>query len=185
MTFEKQSVILNTCRYSQAHSWPLLEILTVMPEELESRAVRIGENRRLQMLHDLKGCAHVVNEFLSQCLTLYNDYPDAVKMQGQIKIIRCFTSWVSVNAIALDNIQESLLIGRVFSILKTTRESDPAQTVPGALHDAATDCICTLLQCLEDNNNQMVSNSYCMNLQYAIDRFGETLFLKKPPTLIS
>jgi transportin-3 len=27
------------------------------------------------------------------------------------------------------------------------------QAVPG-VHEAATDCVCALLQCLEDNNNQ-------------------------------
>ena len=33
-----------------AHLWPLLEILTVLPEELGSRTLRLGANRRSEVL---------------------------------------------------------------------------------------------------------------------------------------
>jgi len=33
-----------------SHLWPLLEILTVLPEELGSRTLRLGANRRSEVL---------------------------------------------------------------------------------------------------------------------------------------
>lgn len=63
------------------------------------------------------------------------------------KIVRCFTSWLAVQAISLENLQNNILVSKVFQLL-----SDPK--IPGSLHDAATDSLCVLLQCLEDNNNQ-------------------------------
>lgn len=32
------------------HLWPLLEVLTVLPEEMGSRSLRLGANRRFEVL---------------------------------------------------------------------------------------------------------------------------------------
>lgn len=129
-------------RLSQNHLWPLLEIMTVLPEELESRTVRLGANRRVDILDDLKSCAPSVAEFLQVCLTNNVD-----NTHINVKVIRCFTSWLSVQAISLDSITDNVIVAKAFHVLADHKTR-------GALHDAATDCICMLLQCLEDNNNQ-------------------------------
>lgn len=129
-------------RLSQNHLWPLLEILTVLPEELESRTVRLGANRRADILEDLRHCSPPIAQFLQLCLS---NHPDNTHIN--IKVIRCFSSWLSVHAIALASIPNNVVISKAFHVLADSK-------TPGALHDAATDCICMLLQCLEDNNNQ-------------------------------
>lgn len=129
-------------KLSTNHLWPLLEIMTVLPEELESRTVRLGANRRIEILEDLKSCAPSVIEFLQVCLTNSGD-----NTHINTKIIRCFTSWLSVQAIPLENATDNVIVAKAFHLLSDTK-------TPGALHDSGTDCICMLLQCLEDNNNQ-------------------------------
>lgn len=152
-------------RFSQTNIWPLLEILTVLPEELESRSIRLGENRRIDVLKDFKCCAPTVCEFLKQCSEHYGTNWHE-NIQINIKILRCFTSWISVGAIDLTNLTENIVIQRCFAILNCKQENEK-DTVVGALHDAATDCICTLLKCLEDNNNdnnnQQLLENYLFN----------------------
>ncbi|KAJ8927136.1 hypothetical protein NQ314_020409 [Rhamnusium bicolor] len=148
-------------KFSQTNIWPLLEILTVLPEELESRSVRLGENRRVEVLEDMKFCAPTVTEFLKHCSNSYaSNWQDHVQIN--VKILRCFTSWVSVGAISLNDLAENVVINRAFEILNFKPEDDK-HTIAGAFHEAATDCICTLLQCLEDNNNQLVLENYLFN----------------------
>lgn len=145
-------------RFSQTHVWPLLEILTVLPEELECRSVRLGENRRMEMIENLKLCAPTVNEFLKHCCNNFGNNLQE-NIQANIKMIKCFTSWVSVSAISLDNLTDNVIIARAFEILTQRGENEK----PSALHDSATDCICTLLQCLENNNNYEVLELYLFN----------------------
>ncbi|XP_018572626.1 transportin-3 [Anoplophora glabripennis] len=145
-------------RFSQNNIWPLLEILTVLPEELESRSVRLGENRRVEVLEDMKFCSSTVTEFLKHCSGNYgSNWQDHVQIN--VKILRCFTSWVSVGAIGLNDLVDNVVINRAFEILNFKPE-DEKQTIAGAFHEAATDCICTLLHCLEDNNNQLALENY-------------------------
>lgn len=121
---------------------------------------RLGENRRIEVLEDLKACASTVNEFLKHCCFHYNDNFQE-NVQVNVKIVRCFTSWVSVGAIPLTEVLDNIVVQRAFAILSVKGGGDKA--VVGALHEAATDCICTLLQCLEDNNNQQDLETYLFN----------------------
>lgn len=129
-------------KFSQGNVWPLLEILTVMPEEVNSRSLRLGANRRNEVMQDLSSTASTVTEFLKVCLSNSGE-----NSQIHIRILRCFTSWVSVQAITLPDVAENMVVAHAFHVLTNH------QAVP-AVHEAATDCVCALLQCLEDNNNQ-------------------------------
>lgn len=84
-------------------------------------------------------------------------------MQVTVKILRCLTSWVSVGAIPLTEILNNIVVQRAFAILSVKGGSDGEKAVVGVLHEAATDCVCTLLQCLEDNNNQQEVETYLFN----------------------
>lgn len=149
-------------RFSQTNLWPLLEILILLPEELESRSVRLGENRRQELKEDFKSCASTVNEFLKHCCGTYGmNLHEHVNIN--VKIVRCFTSWISIGAISLPEIKDNVVITKAFSILAYRCDSGDSKQISGALHDAATECICTLLQCLEDNNNQQATESYLEN----------------------
>ncbi|KAF4521283.1 hypothetical protein B566_EDAN002287, partial [Ephemera danica] len=117
-------------KYSHHNVWPLLEILTVLPEEVNSRTLRLGANRRNEVLQELTSHSKVILEVLKVCLSSGSENP-----QIHVKVLRCFTSWVSIQAITLPDITDNLV-------------------APANVHEAATDCVCALLQHLEDNNNQ-------------------------------
>lgn len=68
---------------------------------------------------------------------------------------------MSVGAIPLTEVLDNIVVQRAFAILNVKAESDKA--VASSLHEAATDCVCTLLQCLEDNNNQQALENYLFN----------------------
>lgn len=121
----------------------------------------MGENRRIDVLEELKYCAPTVNDLLVHCSNNYgNDWLHNLHVNG--KILRCFTSWVSVGAINPSNLVNNTVIDRAFEILRFKPPEDKESPM-GALHEAATDCICTLLQSLEDNNNQMELENYLFN----------------------
>ncbi|XP_055836947.1 transportin-3 [Episyrphus balteatus] len=121
--------------------WPLVEILTLIPEEIDSRYLRLGANRRKEIHKQLEESAGTVNEFLLACLSTY--------MQNEFilnKVTRCFSSWIGIHAIPLKTFPESPLARHVFNMLST-----PDTT--RKLHDSATECLCTVLGCMEGNNN--------------------------------
>jgi len=49
----------------------LLEILTVLPEEIHSRPLRLGENRRKQIIGQLKMCASSIYNLLVSMPAIY------------------------------------------------------------------------------------------------------------------
>ncbi|XP_071056779.1 transportin-3 isoform X2 [Onthophagus taurus] len=149
-------------RFSQSHLWPLLEVLIVLPEELEIRSVRLGENRRIEIQADFKCCAPTVNEFLKHCCSNYStNLHENVHLN--VKIIRCFTSWVSVGAIQLEDVSDNSVVAHALNVLCYKQESEKHPPILGALHDAATECLCTLLRCLESNNNQHSLEMFLFN----------------------
>ncbi|CAG2064269.1 unnamed protein product, partial [Timema podura] len=67
-TWQKPVLDLIT-KFSSLNIWPLLEILTVLPEEVNSRSLRLGANRRQEVLQDLTATASAVNQFLVSALS--------------------------------------------------------------------------------------------------------------------
>ncbi|KAL3266215.1 hypothetical protein HHI36_010397 [Cryptolaemus montrouzieri] len=157
MTSWKRAPLDLINKFSQTNVWPLLEILTVLPEEVEGRAIRLGENRRQELLEDFRQCASTIDQFLIHCSNHYAGNLHE-NVQVNVKILRCFTSWISIGAILLQNLNENVVIVKAFQILDSKNEASV-----GSLHDAATDCICMLLQCLEDNNNQHQLETFLFN----------------------
>lgn len=129
-------------RYSSTVPLALLEILTVLPEETASRALRLGANRRRQVLKQFSMSLTGVSHFLKACLETSGNVP-----QVQIKVLKCFTSWVTVHVISLPEMVDNIVVANAFHVLSN-------RTASPLLHEAAADCVCALLQCLEDNNNQ-------------------------------
>ena len=52
--------------------WVLLEVLVVLPEEISSRHLRLGANRRNEITEELKQSAPDVIEFLKGCVKVNN-----------------------------------------------------------------------------------------------------------------
>lgn len=125
--------------------WPLIVILTLLPEELNSRYLRLGSNRRTEILLQLQANSNTVTELLVASLSNYCNQDQ----QLILKVIKCFTSWVPVYALDLYDISNNIVIGQCFNIL-----SDEHTDIK--LHDAAADCLCALLHCVQYVNNQPV-----------------------------
>lgn len=138
---------------------------------------RLGENRRTEVFEDLKACASTANEFLKHCCSGYSDNFQE-NVQVNVKLLRCLTSWVSVGAIPLTDVVDNIVVQRAFAIL-SVKGGGSEKAVVGALHEAATDCVCTLLQCLEDNNQQALEDN---NNQQALEMylFNSVLNLEVP-----
>lgn len=133
----------------------LLEILKFLPEEINSRYLRLGANRREQIVKVLEANSNTVHEFLCQCVS------NALSVQQQAHTvdrtalpydpehiqtlaIKCFTAWVSVSAIQITDISDNVIVQQVFHRLS----KDPFQEAT-KVHDTATDCLTILLQWVE------------------------------------
>ncbi|XP_018342669.1 PREDICTED: transportin-3 isoform X1 [Trachymyrmex septentrionalis] len=146
--------LINRFGGNAANLWPLLEIMTVLPEEVNSRSLRLGDNHREHIVHELNASADTVTEFLKMCLKNSGD-----NLQIQVTILRCFTSWITIHAIPLKSVPSSEVFMYALEVLSNQSVSQ--------LHETATDCICVILQALgEDSNiNRDSDNEISVQLQ--------------------
>ena len=56
-------------RLKPSKPWVLLEVLVVLPEEVSSRHLRLGLNRRNEIVEELKMSSAQVNDFLKACIS--------------------------------------------------------------------------------------------------------------------
>ncbi|XP_026733199.1 transportin-3 [Trichoplusia ni] len=126
--------------FSNKNDFALLEVLTVLPQEIDSSGLKLGENRREEIKSELRSNAHIVTLFLKESIS------SSQNTHVALKIIKCMTSWIQVRAINIQEVPQNAVIG--FS-LQVLRDHNSINT----LHDAASDCITALLHCLEENNN--------------------------------
>lgn len=126
--------------FSNKNDFALLEILTVLPQEIDSSSLKLGENRREDIKTELRNNSHTVTSFLKESIV------SSQHTHVALKIIKCMTSWIQVRAINIQEIPNNAVIGFCLQVL---RDHNSINT----LHDAASDCICALLHCLEENNN--------------------------------
>ncbi|XP_046738771.1 transportin-3 [Diprion similis] len=148
--------LINRFGGATASLWPLLEVMTVLPEEVNSRSLRLGANRRQHIIMDLNASADTVTEFLKVCLENCGD-----NAQIQVRILRCFTSWVAVHAISLQAVGTSDVVAYAFQVLGN-------HMTGSQLHEVATDCVCVLLQSLKDEgctNHSQSNGEIEMQLQ--------------------
>lgn len=118
----------------------LIVILTLIPEEINSRILRLGLNRRKEITDELKLNSRRVCDFLQQSLI--------IRQQDQKlhrKIISCMTAWLSVDVIELDEIMDNMVLSYALSLMQST-ETDTS------MYETVADCLCALLQCMETNS---------------------------------
>ncbi|XP_023942284.1 transportin-3 [Bicyclus anynana] len=126
--------------FSNKNYFVLLEILTVLPQEIDSSSLKLGENRREEIKSELRANSQDVTFFLKECI---NSNPNS---HIALKIIKCMTSWIQVKAISIQEVPQNAVIGFSLQVLQD-------HTSINMLHDAASDCICAILHCLENNSN--------------------------------
>lgn len=162
--------LINKFGGNQSSLWPLLEVMTVLPEEINSRFLRLGANRRQYVLMDLSNAVDTVIKFLSICLKNNND-----NVQVQTRILKCFKSWVNVHAIPLESIPNNDVVAFAFQVLGNYLSSSQ-------LHEAATDCICIILQELEEENTHSKITIECTTSiqQLQLGLFTSVISLEQP-----
>ncbi|XP_014470428.1 PREDICTED: transportin-3 [Dinoponera quadriceps] len=133
--------LINRFGGSTVYLWPLLEMLRVLPEEVNSRSLRLGANHRQHILLELKASADILTEFLKMCVKNGGE-----NIQVRTTTLRCFTSWITVHAIPLEAVPSSDVVAYALQILGSHMECSQ-------LHEAASDCICVILQALYTDNN--------------------------------
>ncbi|XP_038065636.1 transportin-3-like [Patiria miniata] len=116
----------------------LLELLTVLPEEVHSRSLRLGMNRREEFTHELAQVAPTVVRIMGACCeTSMGDH----RLLG--RIFKCLSSWFYPGILPSNDVAGSSLVNLLLDVLKKP-------DTPSMLHEAASDCICSALYAMED-----------------------------------
>jgi transportin-3 len=118
----------------------LLLLLKYLPEEVDARYLRLGDNRRKQILSELDSNSTLILNFLQSCLSIAD--PMLLKYI-QFETIECLTSWVKLDCIPLSDAAHSAVFMYVFKILT----SPPSSTTEKQL-EVASDCVCAILEAI-------------------------------------
>eukprot|EP00105_Crassostrea_gigas_P004006 XP_011417072.1 PREDICTED: transportin-3 isoform X1 [Crassostrea gigas] len=111
----------------------LLEVLTVLPEEVNSRSLRLGANRREEITKEFLKASPM----MLQLLTAVIEDPSCDE-KNQIKVFRCLGSWFNLGVIPEHDIVNSKLLMVPFQVMSNNG-------CPNMLHEAAADCIVSAL----------------------------------------
>ena len=171
----------------QPHTPALLEVLLLLPEEVDSRHLRLGANRRQQVKEMLSSSYSHVTQFLGTLVT------SSATSAQLVSCVKCYSSWLTLGVIPLDTVLASPVMGMAVASLQAP------QTAP-ELHEAATDCMIALLARLEREDSpqleqstvttvQQLAPSYqtavaeedlekCLNLCRVFTELGETFLMK-------
>lgn len=120
----------------------LLEILTVLPEEVGSHHLRVGANRRDEVIHELRASAATVLSLLTACVS---QFPNDSNVK--VRMFRCAGSWVTLSAFPPAEFVQSDLLKSTFSTLHEADSSD-------MLHEVAADFVCNSLYTSENLDKQ-------------------------------
>uniref|UniRef100_A0A8C1IQ66 Transportin-3 n=1 Tax=Cyprinus carpio TaxID=7962 RepID=A0A8C1IQ66_CYPCA len=127
----------------------LIEILTVLPEEVHSRSLRIGANRRSEIIEDLAYYSTTVVTLLVTCAEKSGHDEKML-----IKVFRCLGSWFNLGVLDNNFMANNQLLMILFQVLQRDETSTN-------LHEAASDCVCSALYAIE---NVAVHMSLAMQL---------------------
>ncbi|KAM3859142.1 transportin-3 isoform 5-T5 [Diretmus argenteus] len=116
----------------------LIEILTVLPEEVHSRSLRIGANRRTEIIEDLAYYSSTVVTLLTSCVEKTGNDEKML-----IKVFRCLGSWFNLGVLDSNFMATNQLLMVLFQVLQRDETSTN-------LHEAASDCVCSALYAIEN-----------------------------------
>uniref|UniRef100_H2RLY5 Transportin-3 n=1 Tax=Takifugu rubripes TaxID=31033 RepID=H2RLY5_TAKRU len=114
------------------------EILTVLPEEVHSRSLRIGANRRTEIIEDLAYYSSTVVTLLTSCVEKTGSDEKMF-----IKVFRCLSSWFNLGVLDSNFMASNQLLMVLFQVLQRDETSTN-------LHEAASDCVCSALYAIEN-----------------------------------
>lgn len=120
----------------------LLEFLTILPEEITNKRLKLGQNRRDQLKRLFSSSASFIIQFLESnllsCVSNVNYLMDDT-IQNKIRLIyKCFSSWIQEQLIDPNLINNSQLFIHIFHLL-----CQPETDVD--LHEVVTNCLVNML----------------------------------------
>ncbi|XP_014673876.1 PREDICTED: transportin-3-like [Priapulus caudatus] len=118
----------------------LLDILKFLPEEVNSRSLRLGDNRRKEITEELSKSAPLVLQLLTSYM---ESAPGEVEFRRQTGVLKCLGSWFNLGSIPTDQVAHSKLIAGIFEALREPQ-------ISGSYHEAACDCLCAALFAVEE-----------------------------------
>ncbi|XP_042872590.1 transportin-3-like isoform X2 [Penaeus japonicus] len=117
---------------------PLLEVLIALPEELHSRQLRLGLNRRKQLDEYFRRKVPSIIELLHVAVGTEG----ASKESTHLKALRCLASWFNIHTEKWVMLTNTCLVNDILSVVRNPQVSP-------RLHEIATDCICSAMIMLE------------------------------------
>jgi len=136
----------------------LIEFLTILPEEINNKRLKLGQNRRDQLKTIFTNSSSYIIQFLEASLKNYvsQPEPDADKQNRKIRhIFKCFSSWIEEKLIEPNLIVSSQLFLYLFQLL-CQPETD------SCLHEVITNCVVNMLLMYPFNARANEENKYLL-----------------------
>ncbi|XP_076063895.1 transportin 3 isoform X2 [Oratosquilla oratoria] len=127
---------------------PLMEVLIALPEELRSKQLRLGLNRRKQLEEYFKKKVPSVLELLHVVVSTQGSTKEAT----HLKALRCMASWFNINTEEWALITNTCLVDDMINIVRNPQASS-------RLHEMATDCLCSAMIMLEAERIQPLAQA--------------------------
>lgn len=143
--------------FSQTNELPphiVIELLSYFPEEIDRKPMRLGTIRRNEIYDQFSSSASTVNDLLEMYMI------SEQRNEVILKIIMCMSSWLTVGIADLSNILNRIVLNKLFEMLKNPPDVIFQQNegIECKIHDAASDCICLLLQYIKVKNADLFEN---------------------------
>ncbi|XP_037947718.1 transportin-3-like [Teleopsis dalmanni] len=116
----------------------LLGILARIPEEIQSKNLRLGKNRKQEVHKQFMASTPKLLEFLFGCFSTVDESNEKL-YNG---VMACYNSWLDIDVIPPHIFIENPITEHIFHILL-----EPDSKL--FHHDTSTDCLCSFLSCLE------------------------------------
>lgn len=129
----------------------LLELLTLLPEEVRNKSLRLGDNRRNEVMDEMENSAPMVVDLLKAYLSEESTKND----KTMSKIFKCLSSWFCLGILPGNHVARSKLLDFPFTILQDIGTSN-------LLYEAACDCVCAALYTAQDinRNSELISTLF-------------------------
>ncbi|XP_071517144.1 transportin-3 [Panulirus ornatus] len=125
-------------RSSTPNLVPLLEVLIALPEELHSRQLRLGLNRRNKLDEYFRRKVPSIVELLHVAVST----DGATKESTHLKALRCLASWFNIHTEEWVMLTNTCLVDDILNVVRNPQASP-------RLHEIATDCVCSAMIMLE------------------------------------
>lgn len=135
----------------------LLEYLTLLPEELHNKALRLGNARRQSAIATLQASSGMVLDILKKLLTDFK----SLNYNSLMKLFKCLGAWGNLALFDVEELYNSNILAIPFQIIQvipnpeehlSAKTTTLANGCSSELHEIATDCICSIMWPCENIN---------------------------------